>query len=61
MDTLREKNRDLNSLIKRHRADHSLNPSPLSMLLNGVIDAAVMGGIAVYEKVSLLLSFIVIF
>jgi len=51
VDTLREKNRDLNSLIKRHRADHSLNPSPLSMLLNGVIDAAVMGGIAVYEKV----------
>lgn len=26
--------------------------NPLSMILNGVIDAAVMGGIAVYEEVS---------
>ena len=51
LETLREKNKELVTLINRHKADNSLNPSPLSMLLKGVIDAAVMGGIGNYEKV----------
>ena len=35
----------------QYEADKSLNINPLSMLLNGVIDAAVMGGIANYNKI----------
>ena len=38
-------------MIGRYRADAKANLNPLSMLLNGVIDAAVMGGISNYEKV----------
>ena len=38
-------------MIGRFKADTKANLNPLSMLLNGVIDAAVMGGISNYEKV----------
>ena len=37
--------------------DKTMSINPLSMMLNGVIDAAVMGGISNYEKVLLLESF----
>ena len=44
-------------MIGRYKADTKANINPLSMLLNGVIDAAVMGGISNYEKVSVLCYF----
>ena len=44
--------KQLRSLIGRHKTDVKLNINPLSMKLNGIIDAAVMGGISNYEKVS---------
>ena len=49
---MRSKNKEIQSMIGRYRADAKANLNPLSMLLNGVIDAAVMGGISNYEKAS---------
>ena len=51
LETMRSKNKEIQSMIGRYRADAKANLNPLSMLLNGVIDAAVMGGISNYEKV----------
>ena len=45
------KNRDIQTMASQYEADRSLNINPLSMLLNGVIDAAVMGGISNYDKI----------
>lgn len=45
------KNHDIQMMVGQYEADRSLNINPLSMLLNGVIDAAVMGGIANYDKI----------
>jgi len=50
LETMRSKNKEIQSMIGRYRADAKANLNPLSMLLNGVIDAAVMGGISNYEK-----------
>jgi hypothetical protein len=46
------KTQELRTLISQyqHRQHHG-NINPLSMLLNGVIDAAVNGGIARYQEV----------
>lgn len=52
---MRSKNKEIQSMIGRYRADAKANINPLSMLLNGVIDAAVMGGISNYEKVRIIL------
>ena len=52
LETMRSKNKEIQSMIGRYRADAKANLNPLSMLLNGVIDAAVMGGISNYEKVN---------
>jgi len=35
----------------QHRADASLKVDPLGMVLNGVVDAAVSGGIANYKAI----------
>lgn len=51
VDTVQTKNKELSTLINQYQADDSLSLNPLSMLLNGVIDAAVMGGISNYEKI----------
>ncbi len=51
LETVGSKNREIQTLSSQYSADRSLNINPLSMLLNGVIDAAVMGGITNYEKV----------
>lgn len=48
---MQSKNKELNTLLSQHTADPSLNYNNLSMVLNGTIDAAVMGGYANYEKV----------
>ena len=39
-------------MINQYQSDDSLPINPLSMLLNGIVDPAVMGGFAKYEKVS---------
>lgn len=49
IETMQRTNEDLRVLILQHQnQDPPLNP--LSMKLNGIIDAAVMGGTAKYEK-----------
>lgn len=51
VDFMDSANKLLRSLIGRHKVDPNLNINPLSMKLNGIIDAAVMGGIKNYEEV----------
>ena len=51
METVESKNKELETIITRLCSDCSQSINPLSMILNGVIDAAVMGGIAKYEEV----------
>jgi len=51
IETLRETNQKIMSLIQQHRADASLKVDPLGMVLNGVVDAAVSGGIANYKVI----------
>lgn len=38
-------------MINQYQSDETLPINPLSMLLNGIVDPAVMGGFAKYEKV----------
>lgn len=46
------KTQELRTLISQYQhRQHQGNINPLSMLLNGVIDAAVNGGIARYQEV----------
>nr|CAD7456334.1 unnamed protein product [Timema tahoe] len=56
IETMEGSNRTLRDLIVAHRSDPSLQLNPLSMKINGIVDAAVMGGITNYEKVSRALS-----
>ena len=42
-------------MCNRYAANPNIDLNPFTMLLNGVIDAAVMGGISNYEKVAFLL------
>ncbi|KFM61426.1 Dedicator of cytokinesis protein 2, partial [Stegodyphus mimosarum] len=50
IETMESTNKKICSLIMQHKRDPMLPINPLSMLLNGVVDAAVMGGIINYEK-----------
>ena len=51
IETMQNINRDLRNLLQEHILSNSPVPlKPLSMKLNGIIDAAVMGGTAMYEK-----------
>ncbi|KAK6633076.1 hypothetical protein RUM43_012819 [Polyplax serrata] len=50
IETMKSSNNSLRELIISYDADHSLPLHPLSMKLHGIVDAAVMGGIANYEK-----------
>ncbi|PSN51994.1 Dedicator of cytokinesis protein 1 [Blattella germanica] len=43
-------NKSLRDLIIAHRNDPALQLNPLSMKVNGIVDAAVMGGVTNYEK-----------
>ena len=52
IETVTTKTREISQLTNEYAAKLSSNINPLSMLLKGVIDAAVMGGISNYEKVS---------
>lgn len=50
IETMKSSNNSLRELIVNHAADPSLPLHPLSMKLHGIVDAAVMGGIANYER-----------
>lgn len=52
-------NEKINNMVQRHLSDPNLPINPLSMLLNGIVDPAVMGGFANYEKVRTTLSQII--
>jgi dedicator of cytokinesis protein 1 len=45
-------NKVLRDLIIAHRSDPTLQLNPLSLKISGIVDAAVMGGVTNYEKVS---------
>uniref|UniRef100_A0A8B9PRX9 Dedicator of cytokinesis protein 2 n=1 Tax=Apteryx owenii TaxID=8824 RepID=A0A8B9PRX9_APTOW len=49
IETMMKTNEKILSEINRHQNDPSLPVNPLSMLLNGIVDPAVMGGFAKYE------------
>lgn len=51
IETMTKTNEKIMSEINRHQSDPSLPINPLSMLLNGIVDPAVMGGFAKYETV----------
>ena len=51
LETMENKNQEIQLQTTIYSADRTLSINPLSMLLNGVIDAAVMGGIGNYEKI----------
>ncbi|CAH1397385.1 unnamed protein product [Nezara viridula] len=50
IETMQTTNDLLKELIMEHKKDPSLPINPLSLRLNGIVDAAVMGGINNYEK-----------
>lgn len=50
IETMQLTNDKLDSMVQQHLEDPSLPINPLSMLLNGIVDPAVMGGFANYEK-----------
>lgn len=51
METMQLTNEKISNMVQRHLNDSNLPINPLSMLLNGIVDPAVMGGFAKYEKV----------
>ncbi|NWI15258.1 DOCK1 protein, partial [Crypturellus soui] len=50
IETMQLTNDKINNMIQQHLNDPNLPINPLSMLLNGIVDPAVMGGFANYEK-----------
>uniref|UniRef100_A0A8C4GWS9 Dedicator of cytokinesis 1 n=1 Tax=Dicentrarchus labrax TaxID=13489 RepID=A0A8C4GWS9_DICLA len=50
METMQLTNEKISSMVQRHLNDPNLPINPLSLLLNGIVDPAVMGGFANYEK-----------
>lgn len=52
METMQLTNEKIGNMVQRHLNDPNLPINPLSMLLNGIVDPAVMGGFANYEKVA---------
>uniref|UniRef100_A0AAQ5XHS7 Dedicator of cytokinesis 2 n=1 Tax=Amphiprion ocellaris TaxID=80972 RepID=A0AAQ5XHS7_AMPOC len=50
IETMDSTNDKILTMINQYQADWSLPINPLSMLLNGIVDPAVMGGFAKYEK-----------
>ncbi|XP_062566377.1 dedicator of cytokinesis protein 1-like isoform X2 [Saccostrea cucullata] len=49
IETLESTNKRINSLIEQHISDSHLSTNNLGMLLNGVVDASVNGGISNYK------------
>uniref|UniRef100_A0A3Q3W6H4 Uncharacterized protein n=1 Tax=Mola mola TaxID=94237 RepID=A0A3Q3W6H4_MOLML len=50
IETMESTNEKILTMINQYQSDLSLPINPLSMLLNGIVDPAVMGGFAKYEK-----------
>jgi dedicator of cytokinesis protein 1 len=50
IETMEKSNKSLTELILSHRSDPKLTLHPLTMKLQGIVDAAVNGGISNYEK-----------
>ncbi|XP_077465336.1 dedicator of cytokinesis 2 [Stigmatopora argus] len=50
IETMESTNDKILAMIKQYQADGALPINPFSMLLNGIVDPAVMGGFAKYEK-----------
>ncbi|XP_075889561.1 dedicator of cytokinesis protein 1 [Nelusetta ayraudi] len=50
METMQLTNEKISNMVQRHLNDPNLPINPLSMLLNGIVDPAVMGGFTNYEK-----------
>lgn len=51
IEVLENKNQQLKTLISQCQTRQMQNINPLTMCLNGVIDAAVNGGVARYQEV----------
>lgn len=51
IETMSMTNEKILMMINQYQSDENLPINPLSMLLNGIVDPAVMGGFAKYEKV----------
>lgn len=49
IETLETTNKRINSLIEQHITDDHMSTNNLGMLLNGVVDASVNGGISNYK------------
>ncbi|XP_048457757.1 dedicator of cytokinesis protein 1-like [Rhincodon typus] len=54
IETMQASNDKILTMINQHHSDPNLSINPLSMLLNGIVDPAVMGGFAKYETIPLL-------
>uniref|UniRef100_A0A670YV74 Dedicator of cytokinesis 2 n=1 Tax=Pseudonaja textilis TaxID=8673 RepID=A0A670YV74_PSETE len=50
IETMTMTNEKILAMINQYQSDENLPINPLSMLLNGIVDPAVMGGFAKYEK-----------
>ncbi|XP_044515775.1 dedicator of cytokinesis protein 2 [Gracilinanus agilis] len=50
IETMSTANEKILMMINQYQSDENLPINPLSMLLNGIVDPAVMGGFAKYEK-----------
>ncbi|RXN09539.1 dedicator of cytokinesis protein 5-like [Labeo rohita] len=51
IETMELANEKLSNLVQQQGCDRSLPVHPLSMMLNGIVDPAVMGGFSNYEKI----------
>uniref|UniRef100_A0A670JCX0 Dedicator of cytokinesis 2 n=1 Tax=Podarcis muralis TaxID=64176 RepID=A0A670JCX0_PODMU len=50
IETMSMTNEKILAMVNQYQSDENLPINPLSMLLNGIVDPAVMGGFAKYEK-----------
>ncbi|KAM4032257.1 LOW QUALITY PROTEIN: dedicator of cytokinesis protein 1 [Anomaloglossus baeobatrachus] len=50
IETMQLTNEKINNMVQQHMNDPNMPINPLSLLLNGIVDPAVMGGFANYEK-----------
>lgn len=51
MEAMEQTNEELKEIVNHFMTSENANLNPLSMKLNGIVDARVMGGFANYEKV----------
>lgn len=56
IETMERTNEKISNCVQQHAWDRALPVHPLSMLLNGIVDPAVMGGYTNYEKVGCFLA-----